>query len=314
LKSSSFHLQKCYRLISTAGMRFSRRTIIWIRRSSTTKTRYLDTISSQFILFLFLEYSTTSTLTMPPNRKGSTDLAQGITNLNVASFVTTTKYQPLTQPQVNAQAVQETQGKTESLPKVSYWDWPTDTDSPKEVVVERILEEERIRQLFSVNRIESNLIAASEKSASLTEDTVAVTVSPTETDNYWYTPEEEVAPVASQCIDSVSEPAAGAATEPLQNYWDFPAFKAQERQKRAAQEYWYTPEERATGTPAEQPQNYWDFPAFKSQERVAQAVMEEERIRQMLAVNHIQERLMEQYLQNAEPSPAEAANDAYWVF
>jgi hypothetical protein len=217
---------------------------------------------------------------MPPNRKGSTDLAQGFTNLNVTSFVTTTKYQALTQPQVNAQAVQETQGKADShsLPKVSYWDWPTDTDSPMEVVVDRILEDERIRQLFDIG---SNLYAAAEKAASLEKDTLAVTVLLKETDDYWYTPEEEhveeeAAPAASQCADTATEP--------------------------------------ATGTPAEQLQNYWDFPAFKAQERVAQAVMEEERIRQMLAVNHIQERLMEQYLQNAESAPLEAANDAYWVF
>jgi hypothetical protein len=222
---------------------------------------------------------------MPPNRKGSTDLAEGITNLNVANFVTTAKYQPLTQPQVNdVQAVQEIQGKAYYVPVVvSYWDWPTDANSTKEAVVERILEEERIRQFFSVNHIESNLIAAAEiAAASLKEDTVAVTVSPKETDDYWYTPEEEhvvddVAPVASQCVDTASEPATGAAAEP--------------------------------------PLNYWDFPAFKAQERVAQAVMEEERIRQMLSVNHIQERLMEQCSQNSEPAaPLEATNDAYWVF
>jgi hypothetical protein len=159
--------------------------------------------------------NSTSTLTMPPNRKGNTDLAQGIANLNVASFVTTTKYQPLTQPQVNGQAVQATQCKSEShsLPVLSYWDWPTDTDSPKQVVVERILEDERIRQLFDIG---SNLIAAAEKAASLEEDTVAVTVVLKETDDYWYTPEEEhvedeVASAASQCVDTASEPDTGAA-------------------------------------------------------------------------------------------------------
>jgi hypothetical protein len=211
---------------------------------------------------------------MPPNRKGSTDLAQGISSLNVASFVTTAKYQPLTQPPVNAvQAVQEIQGKTDSVPVVSYWDWPTDTDSPKEDVVERILEEERIRQLFDIG---SHLIAASGKASSLDENAVAVTVSPKETDDYWYTPEEEVAAVAPQCVDTVSEPATGAEAEP--------------------------------------PQNYWDFPAFKVQERVAQAVMEEERIRKMLTVDHMQECLMEQCSQQVESAPLEATNDAYWVF
>jgi hypothetical protein len=216
---------------------------------------------------------------MPPNRKGSTDLAQGITNLNVASFVTTTKYQPLTQPQVNAPVVEEIQGKSaDSVPVVSYWDWPTDANSPKETIVENILEEERIRQLFSVNRIASNLIAAAEKSASLEEDTVAV-VSTKETDDYWFTPEEEEhaeEDIASQCTDTAAEPAIDVAVEP--------------------------------------PQNYWDFPAFKAQERVAQAVMEEERIRQMLTANHIQERMMEQGSQITEPAHLEAANNTYWVF
>jgi hypothetical protein len=156
-------------------------------------------------------------------------------------------------------------GQADSVPVVSYWDWPTDVNSPKEVVVERILdlEEERIRQLFSVNCIESNSIAAAEKVASFKEDTV--TVLPKEKDDFWYTPEEEhleenIVPVASQCADTLSESAIGVAAEP--------------------------------------PQNYWYFPPFKVKERVAEAVMEEERIRQMLTVNHIQERLMEQSLQN----------------
>ena len=205
---------------------------------------------------------------MPPNRKGSTDLAQSVTNLNVASYVTTTKYQPLTQPQENARVVEE-----------SYWDWPTaDANSPKEGIVENILEDERIRQLFSVNRIASNLIAAAEKAALLEEDTVAVVGSTKETDDYWFTPEEDHAKedIASQCADTASEPATGAAADP--------------------------------------PQNYWDFPAFKGQERVAQAVMEKERIRQMFTANHIQERMMEQGSQATEPAHLEATNNAYWVF
>jgi hypothetical protein len=220
---------------------------------------------------------------MPPNRKGSPDLAEGIASLNVASFVTTAKYQPLTQPQENVQAVQEIPGKTITAPvEASYWEWPTDLVSPKEVIVERIIEAERVRQLFSVDRIESNLIAAA-ASVSLKADTVSVSVSP-EADNYWYTPEEEhveeeVAPVTSQCVDNGSEPATGVAT-------------------------------------SEPPQNYWDFPAFKVKERVTLAIMEEERIRQMLTVGHMQELLMEQSSQtpNAELAPLEAANDAYWVF
>jgi hypothetical protein len=103
-------------------------------------------------------------------------------------------------------------------------------------------------------------------------------VSLKETDDYWFTPEEEHAEedIASQCADTASQPATGVAAEP--------------------------------------PQNYWDFPAFKAQERVAQAVMEEKRIRQMLTVNHMQERLMEQGLQTTEPAHLEATNDAYWVF
>jgi hypothetical protein len=253
---------------------------------------------------------------MPPNRKGSTDLAEGITNLNVASFVTTTKFQPLTEPQVTVQAVQEKQGKSnDSVPVVSYWDWPTDANSPKEDVVENILEEERIRQLFSVNRIASNFIAAAEKAASLEVDTVAVSL--TETDDYWFTPEGEHAEedIASQCADTASEPAVGVAVGAApQNYWDFPAFKAQERE-RVAQDYWYTPQEPATGVAAgEAPQNYWDFPAFKARERVAHAVMEKNRIRQMLTVNHMQKRLTEQGSQIIEPAHLEATNDAYWVF
>jgi hypothetical protein len=215
---------------------------------------------------------------MPPNRKGSTDLAEGISNLNIASFVTTTKYQPLTQPQVNDQVVEEIQGKSDSVPAVSYWDWPAaDANSPKEAVVENILEEERIRQLFSVNRIASNFIAAAEKAASLKEDTVAV-VSPKETDDYWFTPEEDHTEedIASQCADTTSEQAIGVEAEP--------------------------------------PQNYWDFPAFKARERVAQAVMEKERIRQMFTVNHIQERMMEQGSQTLESAHLEATNDTYWVF
>jgi hypothetical protein len=252
---------------------------------------------------------------MPPNRKGSTDLAEGISNLNVASFVTTTKFQPLTQPQVNVQAVEENQGKSnDSVPVASYWDWPTDANSPKEVVVENILEEERIRQLFSVNRIASNFIAAAEKAASLEEDTVAV--SQTETDDYWFSPGEEHAEedITSQCADTASEPATGVTGEPPQNYWDFPAFKAQDFE-RVAQDYWYAPQEPATGVAAgEPPQSYWDFPAFKARERVAQAVMERKRTQQMLTVNHIQERLIEQGSQTKEPAHLEATNDAYWVF
>jgi hypothetical protein len=233
---------------------------------------------------LFLEYEyeysySTSTLTiMPPNCKGSTDLADDITNLNVANFVTTAKYQPLTQPQMNAHTVQEIQGKTDdSVPVVSYWDWPTNANSPKKLVVERILKEERTRQLFSANRIGSNLIAAAEKAASMEEDTVAVTDK--ETDDYWFTPEGEHAEedITSQCVDTASEPATGAAA-------------------------------------AEPRQNYWDFPAFKAQERVARAVMEKERIRQMFTVDHMQERLMEQCSQTTEPAPLEATTDAYWVF
>jgi hypothetical protein len=139
-----------------------------------------------------------------------------------------------------------------------------------------ILEEERIRQLFSVNRIASNFIAAAEKAASSEKDTVAVSLK--ETDDYWFTPEEEHAEedIASQCADAASQPATGVAAEP--------------------------------------PQNYWDFPAFKAQERVAQAVMEKKRIQQMLTVNHMLERLMEQGSQATEPAHLEATNDAYWVF
>jgi hypothetical protein len=223
---------------------------------------------------------------MPPNRKGSLDLAEGIATLNIANFVTTAKYKPLTQPQENVQAVQEIlQGKTNTAPAESYWDWPTDLDSSQEVVVERILEEERIRQLFSVKHIESNLISAAAnaaKSVSLEDDTVIVAVPPTEADAYWYTPEEEhveedVVPVTSQCDDSIPEPATDAAT-------------------------------------LEPPQSYWDFPAFKVKELVTIALMEEERIRQMLTVDHMQELLMGQCAQNAEPAPLEAADDAYCVF
>lgn len=67
--------------------------------------------------------------------------------------------------------MQETQGNADSLPVLSYWDWPTDTDSPEEVTVERILEEERIRQLFDIG---SNSYAAAEKAALLEEDTVVI--------------------------------------------------------------------------------------------------------------------------------------------
>lgn len=141
--------------------------------------------------------------------------------------------------------------------------------------MESILEKERIRQLFSDNP----MIAAAENAASSEEDTVAVTVSPKETDDYWYTPEEDHAEedVVSQYADMVSEPATGDAA-------------------------------------AEPPQNYWDFPAFKARERVAQAVMEKEPIRQMLTVHHMQERLMKQSSQTIQPAHLEATNDAYWVF
>lgn len=246
---------------------------------------------------------------MPPNRKGSPDLAQGLASLNVASFVVTSKYAPLTTavdavsptPVVAAAAAAPAATKP---PVESYWDWK----SPKDQ--QAALEEATARDLFSVNHIEANLIAAA--AANLAESATLKQMTPIhETHNYWFMPCDGQA-----SVEVVEEaPEVVKKQGPLSHL-----VSAQHVQDNLQQAIIAAPtDQQHSSSHSADSNNYWQWSTFPERELSNIASAEQDRIQPMFACNHLQDQLVDQYgwcdeatLQ--EPSRVIATNDAYWVF
>lgn len=124
---------------------------------------------------------------MAPNRKTHELFADAV-DLESLKTSIQPKYLPLTighdpretqevqqQPKCNYQQELVTDPKTEKEPRaVSYWDWPADTiEAEKEAAVD---------DLFSLSRIESNLVTDSFRRETATKD---VTTNTEESQSYW---------------------------------------------------------------------------------------------------------------------------------
>ena len=97
---------------------------------------------------------------MPPNRKSPTQLTSSV-ELRGLNIPLKAKFLPLTDPKEATQRHNQDRKYVQQelihdpkiekpIKKVSYWDWPSDT-----------AEEERLDDLFSLSRLESNLITDS---------------------------------------------------------------------------------------------------------------------------------------------------------
>jgi hypothetical protein len=238
---------------------------------------------------------------MPPNRKGSPNLVDDLARLNVASFVTTSKYQPLTHESPSNAPVTKAPVVTKQVAAVnaqteSYWDWP----AFEKDAVKVLTEEERIQKLFSVNHIEANLIAAGESLAaamSLKEPVVASR----EVDDYWYAPSD----------DQVKMEDYGYGYDDEVDY----SLALAQHKKDVLEKYRViTP---TNESPVDEAAAYWDWPAFSEKEHIQRIFQETERVRMLFSVDHIQEQLVDQYTQvDTRPKmvPISVASDAYWVF
>jgi len=178
---------------------------------------------------------------MAPNVVKDTPI-DALSTLDVSSIVNA-KYLPLTHPQEEQQRIEEQQEqqqqeeednyvegahlKDESHPANSYWDWDEETsEQNKEAVIERIVAEDKIRDVLSVDHMIQNTIRANLK-ADDEEQTEDVQES---TESYWEMPAPSDENATSS--DVVEAQHARDASHPKNSYWDWPVM-TEEDQKNA---------------------------------------------------------------------------------
>jgi hypothetical protein len=146
---------------------------------------------------------------MPPNRKSNVDVVEGIASLNLqvaskyaplTTMTTTTAMQPAsTRANDVAMMIHAAHTWDASHPANQYWDWLSESPS-KQQQIDEILKEEAVRQLLSVEHLESNLAQSSQSKPFTMEAMVRSDQAPdesywnwslpkrTSTDDYWYEP------------------------------------------------------------------------------------------------------------------------------
>ena len=157
---------------------------------------------------------------MPPNRKSNVDVVDNhVINVNDLQ----PKFLPLTHPNEaqqdgskGQQALQQQQQQQHSQQEAShdaYWNWPSDQDR-KQDMIERILEEDRIRKILSATHLEENAVQQMDTSPSQIR-TNAVD------EDYWQWPSEE-----SDIRGANRDP-----SHPSQDYWNWPTHSKEEEKK-----------------------------------------------------------------------------------
>mmetsp|Transcript_29282 Transcript_29282/g.44954 ORF Transcript_29282/g.44954 Transcript_29282/m.44954 type:complete len:316 (+) Transcript_29282:207-1154(+) len=176
---------------------------------------------------------------MAPNVVKDTPI-DALSTLDVSSIVNT-KYLPLTHPQEEQQRIEEQEQeqqqqdnyvegahlKDESHPANSYWDWDEETsEQNKEAVIERIVAEDKIRDVLSVDHMIQNTIRSNLK-ADIEEQNEDVKES---AESYWEMP----APSDENTTSSTFVQAQHArdVSHPKNSYWDWPVM-TEEDQKNA---------------------------------------------------------------------------------
>jgi hypothetical protein len=224
---------------------------------------------------------------MPPNRKANVD-HHGLDAPNLKGFVASASSKDY--PATLSSSVQEATAPSDvkKAPDCdSYWNWPS--KSEKDLIIERILEEERIRQVLSVDHISQNLRQESEtlrqKEESKTNDA---------TGEYWampspaYIPSEEARYLTSG--EHIEMNLRQAGTKQAQ--------KQDPAHVRASQS------------------SYWDWPEESKNERLIRSILEDERVRQMVQVDHIEKQLLAAAATTGEKksTPLSPESHAYWAF
>jgi hypothetical protein len=226
---------------------------------------------------------------MAPNRKANVD-HHGLDTADLKGFVaSSSKNYPTTL--ISVQEAVETAPSTaaKKLPECdSYWNWPS--KSEKDLIIERILEEERIRQVLSVDHISKNLSQESEKlrqqEESKTNDA---------TGDYWDMPSPAGIP-----SDEARYLTSGEHIE--MNLRKAAAKQAQKEQPAQVR------------APPNQ-SSYWDWPEESTKERLIRCILEDERVRQMVQVDHIEKQLVAAATTREEKAtPLNPGSDAYWAF
>jgi hypothetical protein len=253
---------------------------------------------------------------MAPNRKNivSLDLpaeVEGLRN-NIQS-----KYLPLTDPREQDQEqhqneqleVLQRQPNATDDASASYWEWSTDTEVNDE-------EENKVAHLFSVQRIESNLIKdaqkyvtspsnkVSEHDAYWADDSQIVEKEQTPnkpqhvSDCFWYWPandkiyKEEVANKLTSCsnIESnlrsivIAEGSSNTAKKEHDRFWTWTSDESRHQIKDI-------PAHSLDPNPSF---DYWTWDTISPEDvkkKIIETILEEERIRQLLSSEHIEEQL-----------------------
>jgi len=173
---------------------------------------------------------------MAPNVVKDTPI-DALSTLDVSSIVNA-KYLPLTHPQEQQQRIEEQQQeqeqqednyveaphlKDDTHPANSYWDWDDEpTQQNKDSVIERIVEEEKIRQVLSVDHMIQNTIRANLKNEE--EQTEMVEES---ADDYWEMPGDADENASSSPV--VAAQHTLDASHPKNSYWDWTIMTEQDK-------------------------------------------------------------------------------------
>jgi len=245
---------------------------------------------------------------MPPNRK-LFDLAGGIATLSIedidvsqpiAKFPTLTSEEAFLLSTPPAKEAQKTPSveiineaphvKDESHPANSYWDWHDESSDTvdQETMIKEIMDHERTRQLLSADRIQKNALAEGKQHNKAVE-TIRSTASGH--DGYWNEAEGEgkyEEEWEGKCEDNVDAiqttlgPHVGDDSHPAISYWDWTSVSAKEKKNE-----------------------------------FIQRLLEEEKIREQMTIEHIQGNLLKSCA-GRETSPpvvsvtSNVAVESYW--
>lgn len=216
---------------------------------------------------------------MPPNRKAHAPDTHRI-DQNFSGFVKSSSYAPLTSAQREPEPIKQLHST--SLDVELYWNWPA--KSHQGTALERIIQEEWTRQLFSVEHITKNLISA----ASTTETTSKVPPDDNRADSadYWNTPSESMPKEEALHLTSVERIEENLKSEITTSHDSL------------------TESEESL---------YWKWHSGAAKELLMNEILEGERIRQLLLVDHIEKNLIESRI-NRSSVVLIADNDIYWTF
>jgi hypothetical protein len=272
---------------------------------------------------------------MAPNRKNivSLDLpaeVEGLRNTVQA------KYLPLTDPREQEQNQNEQVQPKATDASESYWEWPADTQAIEE-------EENKVAHIFSVQHIESNLIKDAQKYVSSPSNKMSehdeywadesqVVDEEQQTpkkpqhvsDGFWYWPANEkiykeeqaqrltsTSNIESNLRSSVnrSEGSSNGNRKDHDGYWTWD----ESSQKRIKD----IPSRTVDPSPSF---DYWTWDTISPEDekkKIIETILEEERIRQLLSSEHIEEQLRNSSFQlnNKESHavlPPVSATGGYW--